>query len=147
MGFWLDFILKIFDLVIVFVVAILTYYFGIRKLLKERELTREEASLSRREDALYRKIDLYKQLIENIPKLTDEKVNKEELKNNLNKFGKELLLFAPDNIYKEYVEVLKKIRKLQPANVLSEFMIILRKELIPDTTLKASDIIEIERFD
>lgn len=143
----MDIALKVLDLVIVIVAAILAYRFGIRKLVKERELNREESKLSRLEQARFRKIDLYRKLIQNLPKLTDASADPEELKNRLNGIGRELLLFAPDHVYKEYTDVLKKVRRGVQATSVIDFFISLRKELIPDTELKAEDVVEIEKFE
>lgn len=143
-------VLKLFDLSIVIVGAFLAYFFGIKKLLKERELSRQENKLARQENELFRKIELYRQLIKDLVILPDignyEQEKKEELKNRLNNHAWELLQFAPDHIYREYMQMLSKIKKGEPAMPVYEFMITLRKELIPETKLKADELGELERI-
>ena len=146
-----EIILKLLDLVIVVIAAGLAYFFGVKKLLKERELSRQENTLSRQESELYRKIDLYKQLIQDlavVPELGNKgKEVKDKYTERLNRHGLELLQFAPDNVYREYMKVLSNMHKGAPITDLLEFMITLRKELIPNTTLKVDEIGEIERIE
>jgi len=145
-----EIILKLFDLSIVIVGAILAYFFGIKKLLKERELSRQENKLARQENELFRKIELYRRLIQDLVILPDignyEEGKKEELKNKLNGHAWELLQFAPDHIYKEYIQMLSNIKKGKPAKPVYEFMITLRKELIPETKLKVDELGELKRI-
>jgi len=144
-------ILKLFDWATVSIAAGLAYFFGIKKLLKERELSRQESKLSRQENELSRKIDLYRQLVQDltiVPELDKyKKEEKEELRKKLNRHVFELLQFAPDHIYREYKDVISGIKNGASAAPLYEFMITLRKELIPDTTLKVEEIVEIERIE
>lgn len=141
-------ILKLLDLTsvlgAVLVSAILAYFFGVKKLLKEKELSRQE-------NALYKKIDLYSELVQDLiilPELGNrDKAFKEKYARKLNKHGLALLQFAPDNVFREYMKVLSNIRKGKPMTDVLEFMITLRKELIPDTTLRAEEHLTIEKFD
>jgi hypothetical protein len=141
-------ILKLLDLMsvlgAVLVSAILAYFFGVKKLLKEKELSRQE-------NALYEKIELYSELVQDLiilPELGNrDKAFKEKYARKLNKHGLALLQFAPDNVFREYMKVLRNIRKGKPMTDVLEFMITLRKELIPDTTLRAEEHLTIEKFD
>jgi hypothetical protein len=119
-------ILKLLDLTsvlgAVLVSAILAYFFGVKKLLKEKELSRQE-------NALYKKIDLYSELVQDLiilPELGNrDKAFKEKYAWKLNKHGLSLLQFAPDNVFREYMKVLSNIRKGKPMTGVLEFMITL----------------------
>ncbi len=145
-------LLKLFDLGIVGIAAGLAYYFGIKKLLKERELSREESRLSRQENALYRKIPFYEQLIEDLDVVSEVFARQsgqtepssqeiEELMKRLNRHKLKLLQFAPDHVYREYMKVLGGMRKGQPIKPLYEFLLTLRRELIPKTTLTIDELL------
>jgi hypothetical protein len=139
-----EIIVKLFDLAIVIVAALLAYFFGIRKLLKERELSRQESIISRQQNELFRKIELYKQLIKDLmdaSQLNNSKEKqKEEFVEKLNRHSMGLLQFAPDHVYREYMKLIANWRKGEPITNVLEFMLTLRKELIPDTTIKADEM-------
>jgi hypothetical protein len=147
-----EIILRILDLSIVVVgavvAALLAYFLGIKNLVKSQNLSREESRLSRQENELYRKIDLYKDLIKDLMDTVSlnpsDKERKKEMAEKLNRHGMELIQFAPDHVYREYIRVLSNWKKGRPINDLLTFMITLRKELIPNTTLTSSDFGTIE---
>jgi hypothetical protein len=118
----------------------LAYIYDKRKLLKERELARQE-------NTFFKKIELYKELIKDlelIPKVGESNEEfKKEWVEKMNRHGYELLIFAPDHVYREYMKILH-FKKGESMKDVLEFMITLRKELIPETTLKPDDMWTLE---
>jgi hypothetical protein len=150
-----EIILKLVDLSTIligaFVAALFAYFFGIKNLIKSQALTREENRISRQENELFRKIELYKKLIEDINYIVKLKNPSEKEKtiviDKMNSHGLALLQFAPDYVYKEFTNLVRNWHKGGSLEDVVRFMIVLRKELIPDTKLTFEDVIAITGVD
>ena len=115
--------------------AFLTYVIGIKRAMKER-ITSEQMKL-------YARAIAYMQDLPDRLKDHSEE-NFTELASEFHSFYNELLLFAPDNILNALVNAMKQVRKGATAQPLFEFIILLRKELMPSTKLQSTDIISAE---
>lgn len=119
-------------LVSAFLASYLTYVFAIKRVLRETLLTERVA--------LYRPlIHALSSIIENP---SPERLK--EIKKELNRISHELLLYAPDNIYRSFERAMKSVKKDESAKPLIEFMITLRKELLNETQITSKDPFEIE---
>lgn len=113
----------------------LTYVYAIKKTLQERVLTERVA--------LYRPVVHCLQSVINLPH--DQK-KAEELENELNRLGHELLLYAPAEIYKGFWKAMSTVKKGASVTGILEFMIALRKELTGKADISVMEITELVEF-
>ena len=129
----------IVDLVLMLGSAILgsylTYIYAIKEALKERVLTE--------------RIALYRPLIHDLASLIDFtpddwNTRAKELQDRLNQHRRELMLYAPSNVYRAFIKAIDSVKKGAKAEGLVEFMLTLRKELIGKSDLSIEDVVSIE---
>ena len=113
-----------------------TYVYAIKRTLQERLLTERVA--------------LYEPLVHALLSLADmspadvrdaEKIK--ELENKLNRLSRELLLYAPDHLYKAFMKTMATVKKGAKVKPVIEFIVALRKELIGKTDITSEDVVEI----
>jgi hypothetical protein len=126
----------ILGLIGVIIGAFLTYQYGSYKESKQKILTERIA--------LYRPVS---HCLTDLLYLDDAdpnyKTKAKEVADNLNRLGNELLLFAPDNVYREFLKTLQ-FKKGDSGECFSKFLIVLRKELIGKTTITSDDSVHLE---
>jgi len=117
--------------------AYLTYVFEIRKTLQERILTQ--------------RVSLYRPLVhclESIIDLSSEDPNFQEkltqLEINVNKFSRELLLYAPDSVYRKFIEAMSTVKRGAKPTAMIEFILVLRKELMGKTSIITDDVVQVQ---
>lgn len=110
----------------------LTYVYAIKGVLQERLLAERAA--------------LYRPLVHSLSSLTEELSpgRAKELQRELNRLGRELLLYAPDNVYKAFTKAMASVKKGAKAEHVVEFMIALRKELMEKTEITSVDVFDLE---
>jgi len=115
-----------------FLASYLTYRFAIRQTLQERLLTE--------------RVTLYRPLVHSLPSLYGNLDPEEakKLQEELNRQSRELLLYAPDNVYKAFTKAMESVRKGASAQPLVEFVMTLRKELVRKSELTPEDVYDIE---
>jgi hypothetical protein len=106
----------------------LTYFFGIKQMVKQTLLSQ--------------RVNLYKPLLHDLAALSGT-FDSTEMQSKLNQHNRELLLYAPDHVYRAYLKIMrwKKGDSFEP---ITEFWLTLRKELLGDTNLKGNEISEVE---
>lgn len=117
--------------------AYLTYVFEIRKILQERILTE--------------RVSLYRPLVECLESIIDlssedpkfqEKLAQLEI--NVNKLSRDLLLYAPDNVYRKFIEAMSTVKRGAKPTAMIEFIIALRKELMGKTSITPDDVVQVQ---
>lgn len=117
--------------------AYLTYFFEIRKILQERILTE--------------RVSLYRPLVECLESIIDlssedpkfqEKLAQLEI--NVNKLSRDLLLYAPDNVYRKFIEAMSTVKRGAKPTAMIEFIIALRKELMGKTSITPDDVVQVQ---
>ena len=118
----------VLSVVLAVLASYLTYFFGIRQMV--------------RQTLFAQKIELYKPLIHDLANLSGTYTSN-EMQAKLNKYNRELLLYAPDDVYREYLKVMGW-KKGEDFGRIVGFWLTLRKELLGKTDLKADEIKEVE---
>lgn len=110
----------------------LTYVYAIKGALRERLLAERVA--------------LYRPLVHSLSSLIEEfsPERAKEKQSELNRLSRELLLYAPDNVYKAFIKAMASVKKGAKPKQMVEFMIALRKELMGKTEITADDVVTIE---
>lgn len=115
-----------------FLASYLTYVLAIKRTVQERLLAERVA--------------LYRPLIHSLSSLmgetSPEKIR--ALQSTINPLGRELLLYAPDNIYRAFIKAIGAVRRGASVKPMVEFMVTLRKELMPQTRITSDDVFDIE---
>jgi hypothetical protein len=112
--------------------AFLTYQFGSYQESKQRILSERFA--------LYKPVA---HCLDDMLNLDEENSDFETklkgLQIRINRLGRELVLYAPDNVYREFLKT-AEFRKGDTGKQISKFFVLLRKELIGKTDVTAKDI-------
>ena len=115
-----------------FLASFLTYVFSIRQSAKER--------------VVIERIRLYKPLIEFINDLPGphEKAEWQQMEKRVNALYNELLLFAPDDVIRAFLDAMSTVRKGASAAPMIEFMVTLRREILGKTDITPDSYVSIE---
>jgi hypothetical protein len=62
----------------------------------------------------------------------------------VNKLNRELLLYAPNNVYRKFIEALSTVKRGTKPTPMIEFVIALRKELMGKTSVTTDDVVQVE---
>jgi len=114
------------------IASYLTYVLAIKQTLQQTLLTQRVA--------------LYRPLIHSLQSLLEQfdPGRSEELQRELNRLGRELLLYGSDDVYRTYLQAMRSVKKGAKPQQLVDFMITLRKELMGKTNVTSNDVFEIE---
>ena len=110
----------------------LTYVFAIKRILQER-LLKERVSLYRPlVHSLFDLIDLSDTDPDYLEKLKD-------LETKLNRLGRDLLLYAPDDVYRHFTKAMSTVKVGAKPTEVIDFIIALREELIGKTDISPEE--------
>lgn len=117
--------------------AYVTYALAIKQGSKDRILTE--------------RVSLYRPLVHRLQDLIDLPADDPDFKGklkklevDLNRFSHELLLYAPDNVYRSYIDAMGTVhRGAKPAAMIA-FILSLRRELLGKTDITIEDVKDIQ---
>jgi hypothetical protein len=110
----------------------LTYYLSIKQSTKEM-ITAE-------------RVKLYKPILDFIDDFTEPHSQDEwnSLQKKVNEVTRRLYLYAPDHIVTAFLETMKKVEAGTKAKPFVEFAIVLRREIVSNTSLTSDDVISVQ---
>ena len=117
--------------------AYLTYVYAIRKTLQERMLTERVALYRPLVHSLFSLIDLS-------PEEASDPEKIKTLEAELERLRRDLLLYAPSEIYRAFLKAMSTVKKGATARGVVEFMLSLREELVGETDITLEEVMEIK---